>query len=136
MRESKLYSLRLDGQQQPIGHRIEPERTSRRRERPNTKMPTYMHPEAIQVCLNCTRSSCGGECTKMAAYDCRCKPKHGSRSGPYYEHRGQEYTMHELVEISGLTPGSIRARMKRGMTLEQAIETPKEPGRKRKNGQS
>jgi len=43
--------------------------------------------------------------------------------------------MQELADISGLPKSTIYFRIKRGMPVEQAVETPKQKaGRKKKNG--
>lgn len=41
-----------------------------------------------------------------------------------YEFRGNRYLIRELVEISGVDGETIRKRLMRGWTLEQALTTP------------
>ena len=40
-----------------------------------------------------------------------------------YPYRGKVYTIHELAEISGIAPATIRYRLRRGYTIDEAVKT-------------
>lgn len=44
----------------------------------------------------------------------------------FYEYKGNEYTIYELAEISdtGISPHGIQTRLRRGYSVEEAVETP------------
>ena len=39
----------------------------------------------------------------------------------FYEYEGQVYTINGLSELSGIQPATLRDRLRRGYSLEQAI---------------
>ena len=57
-----------------------------------------------------------------------------------YDYKGQEYSLTELCEMSGTTMSTLLSRIKKGMTVEQAVDTPvdkkksRSRRRSRKNG--
>ena len=38
-----------------------------------------------------------------------------------YEYRGQPHTINQLSEMSGIAPATIRDRLRRGYSVEQAV---------------
>jgi hypothetical protein len=42
----------------------------------------------------------------------------------WYVYRGRSYRMHDLVKLSGLTVEQLKGRLKRGWSVEAAMETP------------
>ena len=40
-----------------------------------------------------------------------------------YEYRGEQYTINELSDMSGIAPATIRYRLRQGYPLEEAIKT-------------
>ncbi len=49
------------------------------------------------------------------------KPKRTGPAGKRYELNGQSYTINELAERSGLLSATIRIRLKKGLSLEDAL---------------
>lgn len=41
---------------------------------------------------------------------------------PKYEFRGKYYTVNELSELSGIQPATLRDRLRRGYSVEQAVK--------------
>jgi len=121
MRTNRPYNFRFDAQMNPIGHKIETAETPMRIKK---SVPAHSTPEAAAICLNCTRNRCPGNCTRVSGI-----------TNVTLEYKGKRYTMQELADISGLPKSTIYFRIKRGMPVEQAVETPKQKaGRKKKNG--
>lgn len=121
MRINRPYNYRFDAQMNPIGHKIEAAGTPMRIKQ---HVPAHMTPEAAAICLNCTKLRCTGDCTRVSGEGKAC-----------WEYKGQQYKLRELSEMSGLPVQTIYSRLKKGMTIEEAVETPKaKRGRKRKNG--
>ena len=46
------------------------------------------------------------------------------RSNRIIEYQGQKYTLSQLAEKSGIKPTTLRERLNRGMTVEDAIKIP------------
>lgn len=121
MRINRPCDFRFDAQMNPIGHKIETVETPMRGKK---KVPAHRTPEAAAICLNCTRNRCSGNCTRVSGIT-NVTPKH----------KGERYTMQELADISGLSIRTIYCRIKKGMTIEEAVETPRaKRGRKKMNG--
>lgn len=76
----------------------------------------YMHPDIIELCVNCTSITCSrGECQRV-----RDKIREiigQSKRGPreyVYEYNGQRHTLREWAEIVGVNYETIASRKKRG----------------------
>lgn len=52
-----------------------------------------------------------------------------TRRNKHYPYRGREITIREASQISGLEYGTIKARLKYGWSMEQAINTPLDPNK-------
>lgn len=103
------------------------------------------HPDLIAICMACTRDDCHGECieyTNKYRELCGLPPlqpakkaktnqairKYTGGSIQKYAAFGREQTMREWAEESGISYHALYQRIKKGMTLEEALET--DPERK------
>lgn len=80
---------------------------------------------AVDFCLSCTAKKCNGNCDVLKRF-MRDNGLTGKwRSGAEakrYPYKGAEYTARELSQMCGLHIETIRGRIRKGMTAEEAVE--------------
>lgn len=84
------------------------------------------NPVLVKMCLNCGAEQCSGSC---AAFHQRARAlnqpsvpdPYGAR-GLKFEARGQAHTLPEWSKQLGISREALRERLKRGESLERAIE--------------
>lgn len=53
-----------------------------------------------------------------------CEQQQNNKREPLYEYKGREYTMKELVALSGVSRDNFYSRKRRGWSIERCVETP------------
>lgn len=79
-------------------------------------------PELIQLCLNCTRPDCQGNCMAHEMLAAEIMPKRGNEI-PKYTAFGMTRTVRQWCSIYGISSATLYARMAEGMTFEAAIQS-------------
>ena len=92
-------------------------------------------PRMIALCTNCAKAECTGVCKAISdlaqqiAGAPELRPsKHKGKAPALHTANGQAHSLREWEKITGLGKDLLRGRMKRGMSLSEAIEagpTPK-----------
>ena len=79
----------------------------------------YMHPEIIDLCVNCKAISCSqGKCTAVVEKIKELKARGaGRRKTPgvrakLYEYNGEKHTIQEWSKITGISKGILYERVK------------------------
>lgn len=80
--------------------------------------------ELVQLCLTCTAPRCHGNCERYAeAAKAASTGWRGGRKPPRrYTYQHKRRTLAEWARITGVSEPSLRSRLKRGLTIAQAIE--------------
>lgn len=79
-------------------------------------------PELIQLCLNCTRPDCQGNCMAHEMLAAEIMPKRGNEI-PKYTAFGKTRTVREWCAMYGISTATLYNRMAQGMTFEAAIQS-------------
>ena len=91
--------------------------------------------KVAQICLNCTSAECAsGKCVRYARklrqlreelgmYVPQAKPER-PKGKKLYEHNGKRLTIEEWSIETGISDGTIRTRLGRGASFEDAISKP------------
>ena len=80
----------------------------------------YMHPDIIELCVNCTSVSCSrGECQAVLNKIREIKgPPRPNQKVETFEHNGEVHTLKEWASILGIRYSTIIDRRSRGETQE------------------
>ena len=81
----------------------------------------YDTPEAIDVCLHCTRQNCTGNCLEMRAAR-RGETVKRRHNRVLYNADGIGHSVAEWSKITGVAEATINQRLRRGLPLEMAIK--------------
>ena len=89
----------------------------------------YYKKESAEVCLSCTMKKCTGKCDKIAAVEREIvnpefhrHTRGFSGRGKKYEYNGEMLSMEQIAISCGVGSKTIRDRLRRGMTREQATQ--------------
>lgn len=90
-----------------------------------TRSKTYDTPEQIRACLNCTKEKCSGLSCSLIGSPRKVRGKVREvvfgRKVATWEYEGRPRTAAQLAELAGVTPETMRARLKAGWTTEDAV---------------
>ena len=80
--------------------------------------------DLVRLCLTCTAPRCHGNCERYAeAAKAASTGWRGGRKPPRrYTYQHKRRTLAEWARITGVSEPSLRSRLKRGLTIAQAIE--------------
>lgn len=126
--------LKIDNVHKPLGGRIE-ETPTPGKGGAFRKNDTGAHlsQASIAVCMNCTSTRCSGHCEKVMSVEREqasskhreAAKKRGYKPYRYLEYKGKLYGASELARMAGISQPAFSDRMRRGWTIEEAVETPK-----------
>jgi len=81
-------------------------------------------PELIELCLKCKRTGCKGMCVKYSQVRAKIFERanlRSGRAGQKFNYQGEILTYSQLANRLGMSPDTLRSRVKRGMTIEEAV---------------
>ena len=133
MKARTLYRMAIEG---TLFRKLEevPTDGGRRAER---KLHYEESQETVDFCLNCTKKKCYGNCEELKKFK-RTTGIGGKlrtrEDAKRFLYNGAEYTARELSEISGLHIDTIRKRLRKGMSVEDAVSREKRTHSRNKQG--
>lgn len=78
-------------------------------------------PEVVRMCLNCRRAECPGKCDAVIEARRMRSSNRTGKAPARYTVNGQTHTAAEWAEIIGVSEYALRLRMKKGMSMAEAI---------------
>lgn len=102
------------------------------------------HPEVIAICTNCKKKDCKyGTCQKVYKKIQELKGEHYERvkdkpikrrNAALHEIDGETHTLIDWCELKGINYNTVITRLRRGIPLDEALDTPIDMARSRAVG--